>query len=325
MPVTSITSHPETLSLRIEAEYPVPVERLWEAYVDPRQFERFWGPVGYPATFARHDVAPGGESRYFMTSPDGSQHHGWFRFLLVEPLALIEFEEGFSHDDGTVNEAMPSARMTFTFERTATGSRLHGHARFPSVEAMELLVGMGMPEGIRSAMTQTDDVLADRTSYAAELPTQAQLLSDTVVRVSRVLRGSVDQVWQAHHDPALMRRWFTGPEGFTLPVCDVALRVGEHYRYEWESADGAQRFGFVGEVLELAAPYRAVKTQVMIGMPGPGTRVEFTLSSLPGATLLILVLTYPSKAVRDMIVSPAMTASMETGYARLEREVLAVG
>jgi uncharacterized protein YndB with AHSA1/START domain len=231
-------------------------------------------------------------------------------------------EEGFSHDDGTRNDAMPTARMTFTFESTATGSRFQSVAKFASVEAMELLVGMGMVEGLRSGMGQIDDVLADLRSFAANLPTQAQLLSDTQVRISRVIRGTIEQVWRAHHEPGLMTQWMTGPDGWTMPVCDVAMRVGDRYRYEWEAADGSQRFGFVGELLASAPPFHAVTTEEMIGMDGPSTLNELSLTSLPGATLLTLVITYPSKELRDMILGTGMTTGMETSYLRLEREVL---
>ena len=323
MPVTAITPDPKTLSLFIEAEYAVPVERLWEAYVDPRQFERFWGPEGWPATFTRHDVAVGGMSRYYMTGPDGTQHHGWFRFLKVEPLRMFEVEDGFAHPDGSVNDALPVMRMTFTFEPTATGTRFHGVAKYASLEAMETVLKMGMAEGIRSAMGQLEAVLADLKQYAAEAGTNAQLLSDTQVRVSRVIRGTVDQVWRAHRDAGLMRRWLLGPDGWTMPVCEVATQVGQRYRYEWEMADGSQRFGFTGELLESAAPYRAVTTEQMIGMEGPGTRNELTLTALPGGTLLSLLITYPSKELRDMVLGTGMTTGMETSYARLERDVLA--
>ena len=63
MPITSVSSDPATLTLTVVADYPVTVERLWEAYADPRQLERFWGPVEWPATFTRHDLVVGGESR----------------------------------------------------------------------------------------------------------------------------------------------------------------------------------------------------------------------------------------------------------------------
>ncbi len=323
MPITSVTSDPKALTLSVVADYPVSVERLWDAYADPRQLERFWGPETWPAKFSRHDMAVGGESHYWMTGPNGEQSRGWWRFLAVERYRLIEVEDGFANEDGSRNEKMPSMRMRFAFEKTATGSRFTSVTQFPSIEAMEELVKMGMVEGLQSAMGQLDAVLADLKSFAATRPTEAQILSDTQVRVSRVIRGTPEQVWRAHHDAALMKRWLLGPDGWTMPVCEVATKVGQRYRYEWEMLDGSQRFGFEGELLESQAPVRAVTSEQMIGMDGPGTRNEMTLTAAPGGTLLSIVITYPSKELRDMILGTGMTAGMETSYARLEREVLA--
>jgi uncharacterized protein YndB with AHSA1/START domain len=120
-----------------------------------------------------------------------------------------------------------------------------------------------------------------------------------------------------------MQRWLLGPDGWTMPVCQVATKVGERYRYEWEAADGSQRFGFEGELLESMPPHRAVTSEAMIGMEGPGTRNEMTLVAVPGGTLLAIVVTYPSREVRDMVLGTGMTGGMEASYARLEREVLA--
>jgi uncharacterized protein YndB with AHSA1/START domain len=167
MPITTVSSDANALTLTVVGDYPVPVERLWGAYADPRQLERFWGPETWPATFTRHDMEAGGRSEYSMTGPDGTTARGWWRFLAVEPARRIEVEDGFSHEDGTPNDAMPSMRMVFTFEPTATGSRFTSVTTFPSVEAMQQLVEMGMEEGLRSAMGQLDAVLAEPVPLAA--------------------------------------------------------------------------------------------------------------------------------------------------------------
>jgi len=323
MPITELVSNAADLTMKIVADYPVPVERLWEAYSDPRQLERFWGPEQWPATFTRHDMAVGGESHYYMTGPDGAQSRGWFRFLKVEPYKLIEVEDGFADESGAVNTNMPSMRMSFHFSKTAKGSRFESVTTFPSLEAMEELVKMGMVEGTKSAMGQIDAVLADLKTFAASIPTHSQILSDTQVRISRVIRGSVADVWRAHHEPALMKRWLLGPDGWTMPTCEIATKVGERYRYEWEMLDKSQRFGFEGELLEWQAPYRSVTSEQMIGMDGPGTRNEMTLTAVPAGTLLSIIITYPNKEFRDMVLGTGMTAGMETSYARLESEILA--
>jgi uncharacterized protein YndB with AHSA1/START domain len=172
MPIQSVTSDRDALSLTVVGEYPVPVERLWEAYADPRQLERFWGPEEWPATFTRHDMTVGGRSEYHMTGPDGSTSRGWWRFLAVEPPRRFEVEDGFANEDGTPNEGMPSMRMVFTFEPTPTGSRMTNVTHFTSLESMEQLVKMGMIEGLKSALGQLDAVLAE-PGQAAARPTVA--------------------------------------------------------------------------------------------------------------------------------------------------------
>jgi uncharacterized protein YndB with AHSA1/START domain len=268
-------------------------------------------------------MAVGGRSHYYMTGPDGERSPNcYWEFLQVEPLSRLEVTNGFARADFSPDPSMPSMRMVFTFEATPTGSRFTSVTRFPSVEAMEQLVGMGMVEGMQSAVGQLDAVLADLASFAAGRATEAQLLNDTQVRISRIIRGSVEQVWRAHQEPELLQRWLLGPDGWTMPVCQVATTVGQSYRFEWEAVDGSGRFGFEGELLESAAPHRAVTTERMIGMEGPGTVNVMTLTPLGGGTLLTYVITYPSIELRDMVLGTGMVGGMEMSYARLEEEVL---
>lgn len=325
MPVTSVTRDPETLTMTVVADFAADLRRLWQVYVDPRQLERFWGPPGYPSTFTRHDAAPGGRSTYRMTGPNGESHGGYWEWISVDPLKSFEVRDGFASLDGERNDQMPSMRMHFVFEETGKGSRVTTTTYFASLEELEQLVEMGMEEGLRAAMGQMDTVLADLSAFAAGDRTVTQILSDTQARISRVIRGPIEKVWQAHHDAELMRRWMLGPDGWTMPVCDVATTVGEKYRYEWEPVDGTEgeRFGFEGELLESAPPYRAVTTQRMIGMPGEGTLNELTLTPVTAGTLLAVVITFPDAATRDAILATGMTDGMEISYARLEREVMA--
>lgn len=322
MPITAVSKDPANLTMTVVAEFPVPVERLWDAYADPRQLELFWGPPTYPARFTRHDMYPGGRSEYAMTGPEGDIARGYWQFLMVRPQQSFEVQDGFANPDGTANADLPATRMIFNFAATETGSQVSTTTYFNSVADLEALIAMGMEQGLREAMSQMDDVLADLSSFAAGRACEAQILSGTRVRVARVIRGPLDQVWAAHNDPELMKRWMLGPDGWVMPVCEVATTVGASYRYEWETADGSQRFGFTGELLASSPPNRAVTTEQMIGMDGPPAINEMTLTPVQGGTLLSLVITYPSAEVRDMVLATGMTEGMETSYARLEERVL---
>ncbi len=321
MPVTSIDKDVEALTMTVVAEFTVPVRRLWEAYSDPRQIEQFWGPPEWPATFPRHDMVPGGRSSYYMTGPDGERMNGYWKWINVDAPHSFEIIDGFAQEDGTPDDSSPTMRVVLAFEDNDNGSRLTTTTWFNSVEDLEMLVEMGMEEGTRTAMAQIDDVVADLTSFAAGSGTTLQVLDDTHVRVSRIIRGPIERVWDAHHDPELMRRWMLGPEGWRMPVCEAATTVGDTYRYEWEDANGENGFGFTGELLESMPPHRMVTTEKMIGMD-PTDVNEMTLTPVKEGTLMSQLITYPDVETRDMILETGMAEGMEASYVRMESEVL---
>lgn len=330
MPVTTVTTDPETLTLTVVADFAAPVRRVWDAYLDPRRLERFWGPPGYPAVFTRHDGCVGGRSEYRMTGPGGEVLHGYWEWVAVDELKAFEVRDAAAvpgYGDAVAPAGATSdggegiARMAFTFEATADGSRVTTTTHFDSVAALERLLALGMEQGLTDAIGQLDAVLADLASFAAGVGTQTQVLGDTQIRVSRTIRGSVAQVWQAHHDRALLQRWLLGPEGWSMPVCELAGEVGATYRYEWAHVDGERRFGFTGTLLESLPPHRSVVTERMIGADGPSVVNELTLTALDEGTLLSLLITFPDAEVRDAALATGMTDGMEASYARLEAQL----
>ena len=164
MPVTSVTKDPTKLTLTVVADFPVPQQRLWNAYADPRQLERFWGPPSWPATFTHHDFRVGGRAEYFMTGPNGEKWSGSWTFIAVDPIGFFEAHDG---EDNAGDPNGPSG-MTFTFETTPGGSRMTGVTRFPSLEAMEQSAS-AMEEGMRAAMPQLDAILMERDTPAAHV------------------------------------------------------------------------------------------------------------------------------------------------------------
>lgn len=319
MPLVSVVSDPVALTLTAIGEYPVTVERLWAAWTNPRQLERFWGPPQWPATFTRHEVVEGGRSEYRMCGPDGTTSHGYWRFVRVRAPHEFEVLDGFARPDGSEDTSLPATRMHLRLEATEKGARFVATSTFASVEALEKLLAMGMKEGLTTALGQLDEVLADLRDYARSLRAHLEVVDDTQLLVTREVRGTLAQVWRCHQEPALLQRWMLGPDGWTMPVCVVARSVGERYRYEWENAATGERFGFTGELLESEAPRRAVTTESMLGQEGTATRNELVLLPRPGdRTRLELRITCPSKAVRDALVSTGMVDGIERSYERLE-------
>ena len=162
MTVTAVDKDIDQLTLRMTAEFAATPERVWRLWADPRQLELWWGPPSWPATFTQHDLTPGAHSSYHMTGPDGDEAHGWWEIVTVEPPHQISFRDGFADPDGTPNPKMPVTEANVTIEAIGHGTtRMIMSSRFPSREAMQQVLDMGMEEGLRSAMGQIDAILLE--------------------------------------------------------------------------------------------------------------------------------------------------------------------
>ncbi len=161
MTVTAIRKDPRRLTLTIEAEFDASMERVWQLWADPRQLERWWGPPTYPATFTKHDLAPGSRVEYHMTGPAGDQPHGYWDLLEVEPPRRSLFHDCCANADGTPR---PINTIRVRIEEVAQGrTRMSIEIVFPSTEAMEQVLATGTVEGLSQAVSQIDAILAEDT------------------------------------------------------------------------------------------------------------------------------------------------------------------
>ena len=140
MTVNAVRKDPQRLTLTVEAEFDASVERIWQLWADPRKLERWWGPPTYPATFTKHDLAPGSRVEYHMTGPAGDQPHGYWDVLEVEPPRRILFHDCCDNADGTPR---PINTIRVGIEEVAQGrTRMSIEIVFPSTEAMEQALAM---------------------------------------------------------------------------------------------------------------------------------------------------------------------------------------
>ncbi len=162
MTVTSVHKDPEALAMTITAEFDAPIERVWQMWENPRQLERWWGPPTYPATFTKHDLAPGSRIEYHMTGPEGDQPRAYWEVKEVDPPHRLVVRDGFANDDGTPNDTLPGNEFRVTIEDAGEGrTRMSIASFFASTEAMEQLLALGMEQGLTQAVGQIDAILAE--------------------------------------------------------------------------------------------------------------------------------------------------------------------
>jgi len=139
--------------------------------------------------------------------------------------------------------------------------------------------------------------------------------------MTRTFNAPRKLVFEAFTRPDLLKRWLFGPDDWSLPVCEVDLRVGGKYRYVWCGKDG-QEMGAGGVYREIVPPERIVATEKFDEPWYSGEAViTFVFTEQGGKTLLTQTLAYESREARDSVLKSGMEIGLGRSFDRLE-EVL---
>lgn len=150
-------------------------------------------------------------------------------------------------------------------------------------------------------------------------PLSVTLQGDREVVITRDFNAPRDLVFDCHTKPELVRRWLLGPPGWTMPVCDIDLRIGGRYRYVWRSPDGAADMGMGGVYREIARPERLASNELFDeDWTGGETLVTQVLTETDGRTTSQMTVLYSSPQAREAALETGMADGMEAGYQRLD-------
>jgi uncharacterized protein YndB with AHSA1/START domain len=154
---------------------------------------------------------------------------------------------------------------------------------------------------------------------------QVSLPSDREVEVVRTFQAPRALVYEAYTTAALLQRWLSGQPGWSMPVCEMDVRVGGTFRWRWRSDAEGKEFGFSGVFREVTAPAKLVHTEVydpgdIGGSMGESNEALITVSFAEhdGVTTVTTRMDFGSKAGRDAAVSTGMTDGMELSYQVLD-------
>ena len=139
--------------------------------------------------------------------------------------------------------------------------------------------------------------------------------SDREVVITRTFEAPRRLVFDAWTRPEHVPRWMLGPEGWTMPVCEIDLRAGGGWHFVWRKSDGTE-MGMRGTYREVVPPERLVHTESW-GPEWPETVNTLVLTEEEGRTTAVLTLLYPTKKDRDAALATGMKEGMDVSYERL--------
>lgn len=158
---------------------------------------------------------------------------------------------------------------------------------------------------------------------ATRHPTDVATPSDLEVTVTRVFDAPRTLVWAMWTDPAHLPHWMLGPDGWTMPVCEIDLRPGGSWRFVWRRANGTE-MEMNGEFVEVAPPARLVQTERW-GGDWPETVNTLLLAEEGGRTTMTHTMLFPSREARDAALGTGMNDGTTVSFDRLDDYLRTLG
>jgi uncharacterized protein YndB with AHSA1/START domain len=133
--------------LIIERIFEAPPERLWQAWTNPEQMKRWWGPKDFTAPSVEIDLRVGGKYLSCMRSPEGKEFWSGGVYRQIVPLEKIVVTDSFTDEKGKVVPASQYGMtgdwplellVTVTFEAQAGKTKMTlRHLGLPAGESLE--------------------------------------------------------------------------------------------------------------------------------------------------------------------------------------------
>jgi uncharacterized protein YndB with AHSA1/START domain len=232
--------------IKITRIYDAPVEAVWNAWTDPEQTAKWWGPRGFTLTTHSKDLRVGGTWRYTMHGPDGVDYPNKTTYFEVEKHKKLVYDHGAS------DTTPPLFRVTVLFHETKGRTK------------MDMTMTLETPEAAAETRKFIKQAGGNGTwdRLAEYLETNSTGKEKFVI--SRSFEVPVETMYQMWTDPKHFSKWLP-PTGMEMEFLRSDMREGGSTFYVMypagQNAQSPQRMYGRAEYLKLTPTSQLVYTQ----------------------------------------------------------------
>lgn len=149
----------ENNSLTVRREFAAERKLVWAAYTQSELLDQWFAPKPWKAKTKTMNFKEGGFWLYAMCGPEGEEHWGKMDFLKINPIDSYSAMDGFCDAEGAINAELPQATWDARFEDLSNNTLVHNVVTYKSLADLEIVIQMGMKEGLTLAMEGLDALL----------------------------------------------------------------------------------------------------------------------------------------------------------------------
>lgn len=256
--------------IHITRVYDAPVKMVWEAWTDPEQVAKWWGPRGFTLTTRQKDVRPGGTWTYMMHGPDGVDYPNVTVFHEVEKYSRLVYDHG-------ANENQPAMfRVEVLFSENKGKTTMDMRMILPSPEAAAEAKKFIKKAGGNSTWDRLAEFLSDKDKFV----------------INRSFDIPINLMFDMWTDPKHLSKWLP-PTGFNMTFIEANISIGGASFYSMQADDapnGPSKMYGKMKYLEIEKPCLIVYTQIFCDKDGNISRHPYA-PTWPETMLTTITLT----------------------------------
>jgi uncharacterized protein YndB with AHSA1/START domain len=230
----------ESNEIKITRIYEAPVKLVWDAWTDPKQVAKWWGPRGFTITTHSKDLRVGGHWAYTMHGPDGTNYENKTIYFEVEKHSRLVYDHGGNDD------RPPLFRVTVTFAETKGKTK------------MDMTMTLSSPEAAKEIRKHIKQAGGNSTwDRLAEYLDNEIFGKDSFV-INRTFDAPIATVYKMWTDPTSLTKWLP-PSGFKMEFIRAEIKKGGSAFYSM--TNGETTMYARSNYIEMNAPHFISYTQ----------------------------------------------------------------
>lgn len=223
--------------IQITRLYDAPVKMVWQAWTDPEQVAKWWGPRGFSLTTHSKDLRVGGHWHYTMHGPDGTDYPNKTKYFEVVENSRLVYDHGANDQQG------PLFRVTVNFSESGGKTKMEMTMTLPTAEAAREAKKFIKLAGGNTTWDRLAEHLAPNDSFF----------------INRSFNAPIDVIYEMWTNPKHLAQWVP-PTGFTMNYIRADIRPGGTSFYRMDGESGMRMYG-KAHYIEMTKPNRLVYKQ----------------------------------------------------------------
>jgi len=149
----------ERNTLTVNREFRAGRQLVWDCYTKSEILDQWFAPIPLTTKTKSMDFKEGGHWHFAMIEPNGTEYWNWTDYLTIQAIDFYTALDGFSNEKGEINLNLPRPKMKVTFTDKGRNTLVQTIVNYNSLEDLEVVIKMGMKEGLTSTLERLDKLL----------------------------------------------------------------------------------------------------------------------------------------------------------------------